>query len=75
MCYTGICEYETYPFGANEGCVCTKPRHTGCPAYEHICELCDGPMHKSLIPSCAGGSHREVDGRYCPKCDRFEPED
>ena len=31
MCYTGICLYETYPFGYNEGCVCARPRGGSCP--------------------------------------------
>ena len=75
MCYTGVCQYETYPWGANEGCYCTKPAHMDCPSYERICERCEGPMHESLIPTCAGGYHREIEGWYCPKCDRFEPED
>lgn len=31
MCYTGICQYETYPLGYNEGCVCVRPRGGSCP--------------------------------------------
>lgn len=75
MCYTGICPHETYPYGYNEGCVCNRPANTGCPAAGPLCGRCGGPMVESLIPSCAGGSHREVSGWYCERCDHFEPED
>ena len=30
MCYTGVCQYETYPNGINEGCECTKPMNEIC---------------------------------------------
>lgn len=31
MCYTGQCCYESYPWGYNESCVCTKDVHDECP--------------------------------------------
>ena len=31
MCYTGACEFETYPQGMNEGCVCTNNGDKLCP--------------------------------------------
>lgn len=34
MCYTGICAYETYPQGYNEGCVCVRPKNGECPSVE-----------------------------------------
>ena len=34
MCYTGACEYEAYPWGYNEGCVCRKPQCAPCPHEE-----------------------------------------
>lgn len=32
MCYTGACEYETYPWGYNESCKCTRPANGACPS-------------------------------------------
>ena len=33
MCYCG-CQFESYRYGPNEGCYCTKPR--GCPCPEEV---------------------------------------
>lgn len=33
MCYNN-CQYERYPWGPNEGCVCRKPSSVTCPLEE-----------------------------------------
>ena len=77
MCYTGACEYESYPWGYNEGCVCRKPQYAPCPheeedEVENPCPHCGKEMAESLITDNAGGSHRERDAWYCEDCDYTE---
>lgn len=38
MCYCG-CDYEEYPYGTNESCVCNKPKNTICPFSDKACEV------------------------------------
>ena len=34
MCYGMDCEFESYPYGYNEGCVCRKTKYDTCPMDE-----------------------------------------
>ena len=38
MCYSG-CQYERYPHGPNEGCVCKRGKNP-CPSDEQVCTKC-----------------------------------